>query len=128
MAWHAKQHEMVMRDGHSVKRYQLDKVCFSTSKPSIIRVDAGRDGANCKKVVGGPWDFEVERGSLKIRIATTNACFGYQLSADKRHSTIWAHPHTQSFSVALNGTWRNFSEVSNTCKLCRECFFVLTQY
>ena len=103
------------------KIYQIQ---FHTTKPVIIRVDYGKDGDDCKKVVGGPYRVKLDYGvprrdnydrnrdwmssspSLSVALASTDACFGIDSGANK----YWVHPHTNYNTYSTN-TWETFSHV-----------------
>ena len=90
-------------------RYVLNRIEFSTTKPMIIRVDQGRDGENCKKVVGGPWNVEITATSLSLGLASTTSCFGIDpRPRGESVSNGWIHPHAASFTI-YSTNWEEFS-------------------
>ena len=103
---------------------KIHKIQFHTLKPVVIRVDYGRDGDNCKKVVGGPYKVEITytgyyynrnknsynaiTPTLNISLASTDACFGKDSTGK-----MWVHPHTNYFTYSTD-SWENFKSLFKT--------------
>jgi hypothetical protein len=86
---------------------QLHSVHFHTTKPVIIRVDAGAKGDKCKKVVGGPYIVRVEQTVINIGLAGSDSCFGKKNTVNRINA--WIHPHTSAASLgSLPVSWDRF--------------------
>jgi hypothetical protein len=83
--------------------FKLNKIIFRTTKPVIIRVDYGRKGDDCKKVVGGPYICTITESSIYLKLATSQGCFGYN------DGYGWIHPHTGYFGLNTNSPWAEFT-------------------
>ena len=87
--------------------YSLNKVEFYTDRPIVIKIDAGRDGEDCKKAVGGPYRASCTReGGLLLSLLSTNSCFG--VLRKESNSYFWLHPHTPSKHISISD-WETFS-------------------
>ena len=89
--------------GQEEPAFKLNKIIFRTTKPVIIRVDYGRKGDDCKKVVGGPYICTITESSIYLKLATSQACFGYN------DGNGWIHPHTGYFNLNTNSPWAEFT-------------------
>ena len=76
--------------------YKISKVCFTTVKPSLIKIDNEE-----KYVVGGPYRIVVTEHQLKTGLLNLSSVFGKKMYRGKI-SEIKPHPHTNCTSFNQN--------------------------